>query len=111
LVTFLAVEKSNWFEGIQDKTIRTMARSVLLVFYIELKHALRLLPSRTASARQVSHRIPSVRPTFLLQPKKVGKKGRSPNYVLHPIILDLAGRRNVLPALCDSICIPRGVRL
>jgi hypothetical protein len=24
--------------------------------------------------------------TFLLQPKKVSKKGRSPNYVLHPTI-------------------------
>jgi hypothetical protein len=24
--------------------------------------------------------------TFLLQPKKVSKTGRSPNYVLHPII-------------------------
>ncbi|WP_293748500.1 hypothetical protein [uncultured Paraglaciecola sp.] len=38
---------------------------------------------------QVSHRIPSVRPTFLLQPKKVGKKGRSPNYVLYPIISEI----------------------
>jgi len=25
----------------------------------------------------------------LLQPKKVSKKGRSPNYVLHPIIFEI----------------------
>jgi hypothetical protein len=27
--------------------------------------------------------------TFLLQPKKVSKKGRSPGYVLHPIIFEI----------------------
>jgi hypothetical protein len=26
---------------------------------------------------------------FFLQPKKLGKKSRSPNYVLHPIISDI----------------------
>jgi hypothetical protein len=74
LLFLLQLRKSNWLEGIQDKTIRMMARSVLLVFYIELKHALRLLPSRATSAWQVSLRIPSVRPTFLLQPKKSKQK-------------------------------------
>jgi hypothetical protein len=65
------------------------AQRVRSIFYTKLKHALRLLPSRAASPWQVSHRIPSVRPTFLLQPKKVGNKSRSPNYVLHPIISDI----------------------
>jgi hypothetical protein len=50
-----------------------------------LKHALSL----TAVLGSFSHRIPSVRFTFYLQPLKVNKKGRSPNYVLHPIILDI----------------------
>jgi hypothetical protein len=29
---FLLLKKSIWFEGIRDKTIRTMARSVFLFF-------------------------------------------------------------------------------
>jgi hypothetical protein len=58
-----------------------MARSVLFIFYTALKHALTL----TASMR-FSIGIPAKRLTFCLQPQKVSKKGRSPSYVLHPII-------------------------
>jgi hypothetical protein len=43
----LLLKKSIWFEGIRDKNHQrtprgTMARSVLLNFYTELKHALAL---------------------------------------------------------------------
>jgi hypothetical protein len=47
--------------------------------------ALRFAPS----SLMFSHRIPSVRLTFFLQAKKVSKKARSPNYVLHPIIYEI----------------------
>jgi hypothetical protein len=33
--------------------------------------------------------VPWVQLTFYLQPQKVSKKGRSPNYVLHPIIYEI----------------------
>jgi hypothetical protein len=33
--------------------------------------------------------IPAKRPTLFLQAKKVSKKARSPNYVLHPIIYEI----------------------
>jgi len=48
------------------------------------KHALTL----TASMR-FSIGIPAKRLTFYLQPQKVSKKGRSPNYVLHTIIFEI----------------------
>jgi hypothetical protein len=58
-------------------------------FYNTLNHALRLLHSRAVSAWQVSQRILSVRRTFFLQAKKVSKKARSTDYVLHPIIYEI----------------------
>jgi hypothetical protein len=60
-----------------------------MVFKKTKKHALGLLPSRAASAWLFSHSIHALRLTFCLQPQKVSKKCRSPNYVLHPIIFDI----------------------
>jgi hypothetical protein len=61
-----------------------MARSVLFIFYKTLKHALPL----TASMRFTIGN-PCQTTYFYLQPQKVSQKGRSPNYVLHPIIFEI----------------------
>jgi hypothetical protein len=45
--------------------------------------------SGTAIHGSFSIGILAKRFTFYLQPQKVNKKGRSPNYVLHPIIFNI----------------------
>jgi hypothetical protein len=65
-------------------------------FYVVLKIPILkfILQTPLVSKAYASHTIipdifqtnPFVQPTFLLQLKKVGKKSRSPNYALHPII-------------------------
>jgi hypothetical protein len=79
------MKKSSWLERIRKAIMRTprgmMACRVLFIFYITLKYAL-----TNNASMGFSIGIPAKRLTFYLQPQKVSKKGRSPNYVLHPII-------------------------
>jgi hypothetical protein len=51
---------------------------------LHIKHGLRL-----PASMQLFDCHPCQTTYFFLQPNKVGKKGRSPNYVLHPIIFDI----------------------
>ncbi|MFT4807987.1 MAG: hypothetical protein ACJAWT_001680 [Glaciecola sp.] len=71
--------------GILAKRLTFSLRKAIALL---IRHALRLRhPARRPHDVFVSNPFESL--TFLLQPKKVSKKGRSPGYVLHPIIFEI----------------------